>query len=266
MAEIMKLDTLSSTLESLDAREHDLVAAFESHPVLAHFERLSREQVLDILLQRRFVSLAITPLYDLAIDAFEDLELKRCLREILREEYPGNGRPTHREDLMEDLRALGASWERVVSSGVTPAMAQCIERLLSALRMREERSMYEVRVLSFVRFAGELLVAAEYGRMWPSLRRLGLCGRDDVGGVRSRFYKPHMSHDERKVRFSDPKDYVAGKSHSDQLTEMLKARLLLGGSEAFKVCLEAMQAAVEVKRGFYDPFLSYADPARPMSA
>jgi len=262
----MKTDTLPSTLESVDAREHDLVEAFKSHPVLAHFESLSREQVLDILLQRRFVSLAVTPLYDLAIDAFEDLGLKRCLREILREEYPDNDRPTHREDLMEDLRALGASWEQVVSSGVTPATAQCIERLLSALRKQEERSLYEVRVLSFVRFASEVLVAEEYSRMWPGLRRLGLCGRNEAGGVRSKFYKPHMSHDQRKVRFSAPTDYMEDKSHSDQLTEMLKARLLRGGPAAFKVCLEAMQAAVEVKRGFYDPFLPYVDQARPLSA
>lgn len=262
----MNPDTLSSTLELLDARECELVAAFESHPVLAHFERLSREQVLDILLQRRFVSLAITPLYELAIDAFEDPELKRCLRKILREEYPSDDRSTHREDLVEDLRVLGANWERIVSSGVTPATAQCIERLLSALRKREERSMYEVRVLSFVRFAGELLVAAEYGCMWPGLRRLGLCGSTEESGVRSKFYKPHMSHDERKVRFSDPKIILPPKSHSDQLTKLLKARLLLGGSEAFKICLEAMHAAVEVKRGFYDPFLSYANPVQATSA
>jgi hypothetical protein len=262
----MKPPPPSSALASLDAREHDLVAAFKSHPVLAHFERLNQDRILDILLQRRYVSFAITPLYDLAIDAFEDLELKRCLREILREEYPGNDRPTHREDLMEDLRALGASWERVVSSGVTPATAQCIERLLSALQKREERHLYEVRVLSFVRFAGEVLVAEEYRLMWPSLRRLGLRGGDEAGGIRSKFYKPHMSHDERRVRFSDPRDYMANKSHSDQLTEMLKARLLLGGPEAFTVCLEAMQAAMEVKRGFYEPFHPYVDLARPISA
>jgi hypothetical protein len=231
-----------------------------------HFERLGREQVLDILLQRRFVSLVITPLYELAIDAFEDPALKRCLREILREEYPDRGQPTHREDLMEDLRALGASWERVVSSGVTPVTARCIKHLLSALRKREERSLYEVRVLSFVRFAGELLVAVEYGRMWPGLCRLGLCGRKDVGGVRSKFYEPHMSHDERKVRFSDPRDYCKYPSHSDRLTDMLKVRLLNGGAEAFKVCLEGMQAAVEAKRGFYDQFLSYAEPVRELSA
>jgi len=117
--------------------------------------------------------------------------------------------------------------------------------------------MYEVRVLSFVRFAGELLVAAEYNRMWPGLRRLGLRGPREEGGVRSKFYEPHMHHDKRNFSFSDRELHLGPNSHSDQLTEMLKARLLLGGPEAFKVCLDAMQAAVEIKRGFYDPFLSY---------
>lgn len=248
-------------LEPLDAREAELVARFQDHPVIAGVARLTREQLLELLLQRRFLSLAFTPLYDLAVDAFDDRETKDCLREILREEYPANDQPTHREDLVADLIALGATWEMVVESAATSATVETIGRLVQALRKVEARTLYQVKVLSFMRLAGEVLVAVEYQRLWPSLETFGLRGErsrtalaPEASRVASRFYYPHLRHDGGTFRLSDDNDELPPMSHSDRLTELLRQRLRATGPSGVESALQAMERAISIKVAFYDQF------------
>ncbi|MEV8306095.1 hypothetical protein AB0P36_01725 [Streptomyces flavidovirens] len=76
----------------LDGFEDGLIERFREHPVLANITRLPEEGFAAILLQRRFLSLAFTPAYDLAIDLLRDEAGLRIARIILREEYPDSDR------------------------------------------------------------------------------------------------------------------------------------------------------------------------------
>ena len=83
--------------------------------MLRSLASLEDDDFRDILLQRRFLSLAFTPAYDLAIDLLTDEEGLEIARVILREEYPRpEGRTrSHREDMKEDLLRLGITRQRL---------------------------------------------------------------------------------------------------------------------------------------------------------
>jgi len=256
MAEAMRTDSRRTELEPIDTSEALLVSAFRAHPVLASFDRLARSQVLTIALQRRFVSHAFTPLYDVAIDCVSDPPTKRCLREILREEYMPYERPTHREDLVQDLMTMGATWEQIVTIGPTAQTSMMIADMFAALRKQEERALFEIKVLSFLRFAGEVLVAEEYQLMWPRFCTLGLAAPGSTVGTPSAFYHPHMQHDAVTFRFSEHNRMLSRQSHSDQLTELLRCRI--ENKAGIACCLESVRRAAQLKAGFYDQFVESA--------
>lgn len=240
--------SIHDELVGLAAFERRLINEFTAHPVLKHLADVSRPQLIEILLQRRFLSLAFTPLYDLAIDACEDPEAKRCLREILREEYPGYDQHSHREDLLEDLIALGATWDQVVSTLSTRATLETLDGLFGLLQKTEGRALYEVKVLTVVRLAGEVLVATEYGCLWPRLEALGLTE------FVSKFYYPHVSHDKPSFGIGDVPRFEQPRSHSDRLTVLLQTRIDAVGLEGAECCLSAMRSTASVKGAFYDQF------------
>jgi hypothetical protein len=244
-----------SVLRRIDNHEDGLLAHFVVHPVLASLGALSREAILALLLQRRFLSLAFSPFYDLAIDGLSDEASRACLREVLREEYTHGAQPTHREDLVSDLLTLGATRDQILSTTASPTTVSTIARLLLSLRKVEDEALYQIKVLTILRLAGEVLVAAEYEQLWPHLERLGLSAPPLGKTGPSVFYYPHMCHDGRKHRFASEWDQFDPVTHSDQLTRHLKNRLIHGPPEGVECFLEAAEVAVEIKRSFYDQFL-----------
>ncbi len=68
-----------------------------------------------ILLERRWISYHFTPIYNIGLDLLSAKHeaARQVIRRIIREEYPNDRgswkTPSHREDLMTDLRAIGAS-------------------------------------------------------------------------------------------------------------------------------------------------------------
>ena len=80
-------------MNELDEFEDKLIERFRQHPVFASVEELPDEDFHAILLQRRFLSLAFTVAYDLAIDLIDDEQAVRIARVIIREEYPDDGGP-----------------------------------------------------------------------------------------------------------------------------------------------------------------------------
>jgi len=65
-----------------------MLAAFAAHEVFRDVEQRGQEAFLEILLQRRFLSLQFSLVYDIGIDGLTDRDALRLVREILREEYP----------------------------------------------------------------------------------------------------------------------------------------------------------------------------------
>ena len=228
-----------------DALEAGLLARFTAHRLFRDIERIEQSGFLAILMQRRFLSLLFPVVYDIAIDALSDTTARTLVREILREEYPdaSGGTPSHRENLVSDLVTLGASKQQVLESRPTVVTASVIEGTLARmLDAAEARS--DVRVLTTVRFWGEVLVAVEYGVFW---RRMQGMFRD--AGQASCFYQPHQHHDgQEPLATASP----TSQTHSGRLGASL-ARLLRTQGEVEQLA-RTEQQALDARIHFYDQF------------
>ncbi|MEA2218215.1 MAG: hypothetical protein QOJ35_841 [Solirubrobacteraceae bacterium] len=230
-----------------DETEAWLLARFASHAVLRGVEELEQRAFLELLLQRRFLSLLFAVMYDAGIDGLADDAAIALVREILREEYPdpSGGTPSHREDLVHDLLVLGATRAQVLAARPTVVTASVVEETLGIM-LDAAAAGDDVGVLTILRFWGEVLVSIEYGAFW---RRMGAAF--DAAGVASRFYEPHHHHDgaEPLALASD-----ASTTHSGRLGACL-ARLLVGdaGCEEFA---RVERRVLDARVRFYDQFLA----------
>lgn len=228
-----------------DASEAELLARFTAHGVLAGIEGLGEEAFLDVLLQRRFVSLQFPAVYDIGIDGLADDSAVRLVREILREEYPdaSGATPSHREDLVCDLLALGATKEQILASRPTPVTAGVIEETLE-LMLDATAADGDVRVLTLLRFWGEVLVSVEYGEFWRRME-----GSFRAAGVASRFYRPHHQHDGCEPLATASQSLP---THSGRLGGCL-VRVLASDRDAQEFA-RTEQAVLAARLRFYDQF------------
>lgn len=231
-------------MHELDVFEDELIARFRHHPVLRRADRLGDLEFHEVVLQRRFLSLAFTPAYDLAIDLLSDRQSLRIARAILREEYPDeDGRtPSHREEMTADILRLGVPRTALVRSRPSPATAATITGTLELIARAGAGDHPDTALVTILRFWGEVLVAVEYEELW---RRIG-----PLLGDRSTFYLPHKVHD-AKVRPLAQASPLAS-THSDQLG--LRLWQALGSPEEQKVFRATEEAIVDLKAGFYDQF------------
>jgi len=229
-----------------DASEAELLARFTAHDALAGIEDMGEGAFLEMLLQRRFLSLLFAVMYDLGIDALADEGATKLVREILREEYPdpSGATPSHREDLVSDLLVLGASREQILGSRPSAVTAAVIEETLDIMREASVQAG-DAAVLTILRFWGEVLVSVEYGEFWRRMQ-----ARFDAAGVTSRFYHPHHHHDgcEPLAAASE-----SSQTHSGRLGSRL-VRLLdgEGGHETFE---RVERRVLDVRLRFYEQFV-----------
>ncbi|SDK61630.1 hypothetical protein [Streptomyces indicus] len=247
----MSQSTALHGLEALDAFEDDLIAQYRAHPVLTDTPRLSDSVFKDLLLQRRFLSLAFTPAYDLAIDLIDDKEGLRIARVILREEYPdgsGNTR-SHREDMIEDMLQLGISRAELAASRPTAATLEAVNATFALIADAGGRPDSDLRLLTILRFWGEILVSTEYAQLW---HRMGpLLTRD--GENRSHFYYPHLVHDAKAHPLASVS--LLATSHADRLARRLHALLTAAEPGAAAAAFRAEeQRSLDIKLRFYDQF------------
>lgn len=231
-------------MHELDEFEDEQIARFREHPVLRRVDRLTDAEFHEVLLQRRFLSLAFTPAYDLAIDLLTDRQSLRVARAILREEYPDeDGRtPSHREEMTEDILRLGVSRAELVRSRPSPCTVETITRTLELIATTGAGECPDTGVVTILRFWGEVLVSVEYEQLW---RRIG-----PLLGERSTFYLPHKVHDAKLRPLAEPSPLAS--THSDQLG--LRLWQWLDSPEAQKVFRGTEESVVDVKSGFYDQF------------
>ncbi|MFF4343349.1 hypothetical protein ACFY00_25885 [Kitasatospora sp. NPDC001540] len=242
-------------MHDVDQFEDALVERFRRHPVLAQVAGLAEADFAELLLQRRFLSLAFTPVYDLAIDLLQDEQGRRIARVILREEYPGRsgGVPSHREDMTEDLRRLGIGNERIAASRPTAATLHAVNETFALVADAGGRPDSDLRILTVLRFWGEVLVSVEYTRLWERMaRRLTVEGEN-----RSVFYHPHLLHDAKTA----PLAGLAAEpgTHADALAARVAALLVDERSTA--VFAELEERAYRIKAEFYDQFRPALDRA-----
>jgi len=224
-------NTDNELLEMIEGAQHQL----ERHQVLSNIETLQAREIQAILLQRRFVSLAFTPFYDVAIDAldadrYENLEGARIvLRYILREEYPNSvgNEKSHREFLVDDLVQFGLTRREILTSRPTVATSTVIHESFEQLR---DAYGNDVALLGTVMTYGEFLVRVEYQsvmKAWPST----------VSREKSVFYRTHIGHDQ---------------GHANRLLELLPPWIHDDAQlESFS---RTIQRCVDMKKSFYDQF------------
>lgn len=225
-----------------DASEAELLAHFTEHPLFRDIEQLAGDAFLEVLLQRRFLSLLFTVIYDIAIDGLTDTASRRLVRVLLREEYPdaAGKTPSHREDLVHDLISLGATKTQILATRPSPATASVI---LETLELMSDAVSAEddIGVLTILRFWGEVLVAVEYGQFLPRMQAT-------FESSQSRFYYPHFSHDG-----CEPLEVASDFTHSGQLGICLMRLLTTDGAVEQFVRTERQLLAGRMR--FYDQFL-----------
>ncbi|GAA2409853.1 hypothetical protein GCM10010420_43100 [Streptomyces glaucosporus] len=237
-------------MRELDEFEDGLIERFREHPVLANIPLLPDGDFAALLLQRRFVSLAFTPAYDLAIDLLRDETGLRIARVILREEYPDGSGSTrsHREDMKDDLLRLGIPRRALVESRPTEATRRVLDETFELIADAGRHDDADLRLLTILRFWGEVLVSVEYGRLWERMEPL----LTQNGENRSRFYYPHHVHDAKAHPLTDAS--LLSTTHSDRLATRI-SELLARGEGSADCFRETEERALRLKTSFYDQFL-----------
>jgi len=225
-------------LEELDRYENGLIEKFRSHPVFTNIKTLSDSEFKNMLVQKRFISLSFTPLYDCAIDAIEDKEGKTLLRQLLREEYPKG--QSHRENLVTDLIKIGITKKEILETEPTKETIEAIKSLFALLKFQD---FHDIKILVSLRMAEELLVAEEYSFILAELKsRYNIHINDSI------FYGPHYMHDRKQKPFG-----VSGESHADEFNKILAA--IINMEEKCAAAKHAIAAACEARMKFFDQFV-----------
>ncbi|MBE9040955.1 hypothetical protein IQ235_09200 [Oscillatoriales cyanobacterium LEGE 11467] len=239
-------------LEKINSFESSLIEKFSSHPLFVKIDEMSWQKLLEILIQRRFLSLSIVNIYEFVIDALTDESIKKTVRGILNEEFPRNMKgvplPSHRELLFQDLLNLGATRKMILT---TPEMA-----VTQKVRDESYQVMVDclggehcqVGLVAFLRFWAEVLVSVEYSCLWSRISER-LSNQQSDGKVRSEFYYFHMIHDSRKSDIGK-ESFLGGLTHSQELATHLQR--LMSSEEALLYCMNLEEYAYQLKYQFYD--------------
>ena len=243
-------------LEKINNKENNLIYKLQSHALFTKIDTLSWQEFLAVLIQRRFLSLSIVNIYELAIDALEDTTTKQTVREILHEEYPRNtkGVPlaSHRELLFQDLLNLGATSEMILTTSETVATkrvrSNCNKLMVDCLGKRNT----QVQLIAFLRFWAEVLVAVEYSCLWKRISKK-LDSKNSGDKPRSEFYYFHLIHDSRSCDLGQ-ENLLGGLTHAQELGVHL-TRLITTPEKAI-ACMEIIEKAYLLKWEFYHQFLA----------
>lgn len=214
--------------------EDRLVREFHGHDLWRQFDFLNHARFIHLLLQLGHLSRDFVPWYERAKQGLEMESAKEVLRNILRDEIPRDA-PTHQDDRLADLERLGVSKQQALNTRATSRTKKTILRLKALVRYPQ--SDYDLRVMVTLRIAGEILVAETYRHIVPALMR-----RFKMSPEESRFYYPHLVHDEKE----------AG-GHTDSFNAVLNK--LITDTRTLHVARESARNAFEVRLAFYDQFV-----------
>jgi hypothetical protein len=243
-------------IETINSFEVSLIEKFRSHPLFTQIDAIAWHEVLEILIQRRFLSLSIVNIYEFAIDALTDPEIKKTVRGILNEEFPRNTKgiplPSHRELLFQDLLNLGATSEMILTTIENPVTNmvrdESYKRMVGCLGEKYS----QVGIIAFLRFWAEVLVSVEYSCLWQRISERLSNGQSNHK-IRSEFYYFHMIHDSRNSDIGK-ESFLGGLTHSQELAIHLQK--LISSEEALLYCINLEESAYQLKYQFYEQFIS----------
>jgi len=251
-------------IDKLNRFEISLIEKFMSHPLFIHLDAIAWNDFLEILIQRRFLSLFIVNIYEFVIDSLADREIKRTVRGILNEEYPRNTKgvplPSHRELLFQDLLNLGATYETILTTAETPVTQMVRDESYKLMVSCLGEEYCQVGLVAFLRFWAEVLVSIEYSCLWQRISERLSNGQSD-NKVRSEFYYFHMIHDSRNSDIGK-ESFLGGLTHSQELAIHLQR--LISSEEALLYCTHIEQSVYQLKYKFYNQFISNRPNLRPV--
>jgi pyrroloquinoline quinone (PQQ) biosynthesis protein C len=221
---------------ALDASIREAGEALAACPALRHAGYLDDADLHRLLLQRRFLSLAFTPFYDVVIDALDedDHAARLVCRQVLREEYPdqGGNSSSHRELLVDDLVALGVDRDVIRASKPTAATTQAMAATFELVSIAAQQRFRQIAVITTATVYAESLVSAEYDALRPAIeKRIPL--EETV------FYGPHLAHD---------------SGHAKRLLELVRLRLDAGDDAAVGAFVATVERCLGVRMAFYAQF------------
>ncbi len=244
-------------IDKLNKKEELLIKQLESHPLFSHLSTMNWENFLDILIQRRFLSLSIVNTYELVIDALSKEEIKKTMREILNEEYPRTtkGVPllSHRELLFQDLLNLGATREKILTTPETDVTKKIREEGLKILTQNFDKECFQVTMVAAIRFWAEVLVSVEYSCLWQKISERLSSSDKHSNKPKSEFYYFHMVHDARRSDIGK-EALTGGHTHSQELAIHLKE--LIDSEKALDDCINIEEKVCDLKCQFYNQFIT----------
>lgn len=243
-------------IETLNDYETSLIKKFRSHPLFNQIDAITWQNLLAILIQRRFLSLSIINFYEFVIDALTDEQIKRTVRAILNEEFPRNTKgiplPSHRELLFQDLLNLGATSEMILMTPATSTTQKVKDESYQQIVSCLGEKHCQAGLVAFLRFWAEVLVSVEYSCLWQRISER-LSNGQSLHKIRSEFYYFHIVHDSRSSDIGQ-ESILGGLTHSQELAVHLKR--LIRSEDALVYCLSLQQNAYQLKCQFYDQFIS----------
>jgi hypothetical protein len=242
-------------IDQINNFENVLIDRLKSHPLFLRLEEVEWDDLLTILIQRRFLSLSIVNVYEFVIDAVIDPDIKQTVRGILNEEYPRNTKgvplPSHRELLFQDLLNLGATPEMILKTPETETTQQLRAASNKIMVDCLDRPCSQVGLIAFLRFWAEVTVSVEYSCFWPRISER-LAKGASRHKIRSEFYYFHMIHDNRSSDLGK-EGFLGGLTHAQELAVHLQK--LITDRAALDYCLKLEDQAYQLKYQFYDQFL-----------
>jgi hypothetical protein len=249
-------------LNRLNARERDLLGSFRAHPLFNNLSGLPWDDLLALLIQRRFLSLSIVNVYEQVIDGLQTDTIQDTVRLILHEEYPRNSRgqplASHRELLFRDLLHLGASREQILLTPESAVTQEIRHESLDQLMLCLGHANSDLALISFLRFWAEVLVAVEYECLWPRLSER-LSQESHGERTRSEFFYYHMIHDRRQCDIGE-EHLLGGLTHAQELARHMAN--LIGDEITLRCAMEQAERAWQLKDRFYRQFITAPDFAR----
>jgi hypothetical protein len=242
-------------IETINSFETSLLEKFRSHPLFIHIDEIPWHGVLEILIQRRFLSLSIVNIYEFVIDALEDPEIKKTVRGILNEEYPRNTKgiplPSHRELLFQDLIELGATSKMILTTPETPVTRMVRDESYQLMVGCLANNYAQVGLITFLRFWAEVIVSVEYSCLWKRISERLSNGQSNHK-IRSEFYYFHMIHDSRNSDIGK-ESFLGGHTHAQKLAIHLQK--MIPSEDALLYCIKLEESAHQLKYQFYDQFI-----------
>ena len=217
--------------------EDGLITSFKQHPVFRFAPKRKLPWMQRYLLELgalsdHFVRLNERARYSVSCD-----QPRSIFATIINEEIP-SGKPSHQQERVHDMmRIWGVSLREIVNhtpSAITRTAIQCVESHLAFSPGEEFGILRDIRLVTFFRMYGEILVAEQFRLVVNEMRRRLRISPQ----ANSRYYWPHFLHDQKWLRRKE-------QNHVNLSDAFLEKHI--NSEEALTVAMKSAQDAHSVR-------------------